>query len=186
MKMKYLLLLIPIIANANFVSGPQSPAYAEQDVCEKTEQAPCFFLPPEKRDFRDLGAVVDVQKDDPSKPIIETAEPKEFCPETKEGEEKQECYLVCDEGFESVIEDDRLVSCKQIIGYEKMTVKEFVIAEEAKQARIVQREQAKQAERGRQAACEASKNAVKNISNATAGNQLATVNALLNLQKNCL
>jgi hypothetical protein len=159
--MKYLLFLIPSIALANFISGPQSPAYANKKVCEKKEQARCYFVPPEKREFRSVGRIEDVEIDDPSKPIYEFEEPTEFCEEPPIGldpvekpKEKQECKLVCPEEFEHIIERDEIVNCRKTVGFEKMTVKEFRIPKAAKLAKLQERAQKEQQEVSRRQACE--------------------------------
>lgn len=121
--MKYILLLIPTISFANFVSEGGNTNYWEQETCEKIEQAKCYALP-EDAEKKSLQLV---EVDDPTKPITVEA------PFTVEP--------VLDEQGEPVIGDDGLPvnrilcvggdvvdeKCIIVTGYEKKQEKQFVL-----------------------------------------------------------
>jgi hypothetical protein len=155
--MKYLLFLIPSIAFANWISGPESPAYANQTVCEQREDTRCYFVPPDKREFRGVGRIEDIEVDDPTKPIHEFTEPEEWCPEELEAKEpiEQECRMVCPEHYEHIRdEENELINCRKTVGYEQKIIQEFRIPEAARQALIQERAQQAQAEQARRNQCE--------------------------------
>jgi hypothetical protein len=135
--MKYLLLLLPSISFANFVSENGNVTYAEKEYCEKVEQKECFEKPLDA----ETKKLVDVEVDDLSKPITTIAEPVLVPVLDDEGEPIEgEFTPTCEAPAELV--DGK---CVTIIAYEKKLEKQFVedlvkLAE--KEAKKVKEEQA--------------------------------------------
>ncbi len=126
--MKYLILLTPTLAFANFVSETGTVTYWDKKECEKAQATECFKLP-EDADTKKL-AVVEV--DDFEKPIKDIKDVVVVVdPETLEETKK------CDEGYD-IVED----KCEKILSYEKKLEKQFV-RDAAKEAAKLAREQAK-------------------------------------------
>jgi hypothetical protein len=121
--MKYLLLLIPTISFANFITEGGSTTYWEQAVCEEKEKAPCYALPPDA----ETKTLKEVLVNDLEKPIIQESLPI--------------VSPVLDEAGEPVLDDDGLpvneIKCESgdliedkcilITGYEKKLEKQFVL-----------------------------------------------------------
>ena len=143
--MKYLILLLPTFAFANFVKEGGNVTYSKKEVCEKKEGAECFAKPLDA-ETKSLQ-LVDV--DDLSKPIYE---PRELDQE-----------IVRDENGEPVLDEDgnpvteprcnyELVKdkCVQLAGYEKKKEKKFV--EDA--AKVAAKEAKKQKEQAKEQSCD--------------------------------
>lgn len=100
--MKYLLLFIPSLALANFVSEGGIVTFADKEYCEKVEGKECFAKPMDA----ETKTLKEVLIDDVSKPVLaEVEKPKDGC----------EKPMVLIDG-----------KCFEITGYEQKLEKVFV------------------------------------------------------------
>jgi len=140
--MKYLLLLLPTLSFANFVSDGGNVTYAEKEYCEKVEQKECFEKPLDA----ETKKLVPVEVDDLSKPITTVAEPVLVPVLDDEGKPIEgETTPTCKAPAE--LTDGK---CVTIIAYEKKLEKQFV----EDPVKLAEKEAKKQAEESAQLSCE--------------------------------
>lgn len=117
--MKYLLLLIPSLSLANYVSETGSVTYWSKADCEKIEAKECYSKPLDA----DTKKLADVEVDDLDKPITTVSEPT-LVPVLDENglPIEGETVATCIAPAELVID-----KCVTITGYEKKLEKQFVV-----------------------------------------------------------